>query len=61
MRIRTGLAVVFFYLSIGAFAQSNIIDDSTKQVYGPYTTFFQNFADIKYNKDNLHQVDSTKG
>ncbi len=42
-------------------AQSNIVDDSTKQVYGPYTTFFQNFEDIKYNRDNLHEVDSTIG
>ena len=25
------------------------------------TTFFQNFEDIKYNRDNLHVVDSTIG
>lgn len=48
-------------IMLGAFAQSNIVDDSTKQVYGPYTTFYQTFEDIKYNRDNLHKVDTTIG
>ena len=61
MLARSGLVFLFFCLSSGLFAQSNIIDDSTKQVYGPYTTFFQNFDDIKYNRDNLQKVDSTIG
>jgi hypothetical protein len=42
-------------------SQSNIVDDSTKQVYGPYTTFYQTFEDILNNKDNLVKVDSTIG
>ncbi len=41
------------------FSQSQIIDDSTQQVYGPYTTFFQTYEDIKYNRDNLRNIDST--
>ena len=40
------------------FAQSKIIDDSTKQVYGAYTTFYQTFDDIKYNRDNLRKIDT---
>ena len=61
MWARNGLVIFFICMSTGLFAQSNIIDDSTKQVYGPYTTFFQNFEDIKYNRDNLQEVDSTIG
>lgn len=62
MWVRSGLVLfIFCCLSIPVMAQSNIVDDSTKQVYGPYTTFFQNFEDIKYNRDNLHEVDSTIG
>lgn len=61
MWVRNGLVILFCCLSLGVFAQSNIIDDSTKQVYGPYTTYFQSFEDIKYNKDNLQKVDSTIG
>ncbi len=61
MWLRSGLTVLCSMMMFGAMAQSNIIDDSTKQVYGPYTTFFQNFEDIKYNRDVLHKVDSTVG
>lgn len=62
MWVRGGLFVFLFcFITLGVFAQSNIVDDSTKQVYGPYTTLFQNFDDIKYNRDNLHEVDSTIG
>ena len=61
MWVRSGLVILFCCLSLGVFAQSNIVDDSTKQVYGAYTTYFQNFEDIKYNKDNLQKVDSTIG
>ncbi|MCK5703118.1 MAG: hypothetical protein KAI29_18275, partial [Cyclobacteriaceae bacterium] len=46
---------------VSALAQSKIVDDSTKQVYGPYTTFYQTFDDIKYNRDHLIKVDSTFG
>jgi len=61
MWVRSGLVILFCCLSLGVFAQSNIVDDSTKQVYGAYTTYFQSFEDIKYNKDNLQKVDSTIG
>ena len=42
-------------------SQSKIIDDSTKQVYGPYTTYYQTFEDIINNQDYLHKIDSTIG
>lgn len=42
-------------------SQSQIVDDSTKQVYGPYTTYYRTFEDILNNKDNLTKVDSTIG
>ncbi len=61
MWLRSGLTVLLSMLLFGAMAQSNIIDDSTKQIYGPYTTFFQTFDDIKYNREILHKVDSTVG
>ena len=61
MWVRSGLVILLCCLSLGVFAQSNIVDDSTKQVYGAYTTYFQSFEDIKYNKDNLQKVDSTIG
>lgn len=61
MWLRSGLTFFLSVLILSALAQSNIIDDSTKQVYGPYTTFFQTFEDIKYNRDNLQKVDTTIG
>ena len=61
MWARIGIACIFFAFSAGAFAQSSIVDDTTQQVYGPYTTFFQKFEDIKSNTDNLQKVDSTIG
>ncbi len=42
-------------------SQSRIVDDSTKQVYGPYTTYYKTFEDILNNKDNLVKIDSTIG
>ncbi|MCG8306943.1 MAG: putative porin [Cytophagales bacterium] len=61
MWVRRGFIVLLCVLSIDLFGQSSIVDDTTKQIYGPYTTFFQRFDDIKNNRDNLHQVDSTIG
>lgn len=61
MWIKRGVIFLCGVISLNAFSQSSIVDDSTKQVYGPYTTFFQNFDDIKYNRDNLHKVDSAIG
>ncbi len=49
---------LFLFPGIRLFAQSSIIDDSTKQVYGPYTTFYETFDDIKYNRDNLRKIDT---
>jgi hypothetical protein len=54
-------SLIFIFISLVAMSQSNIVDDSTKQVYGPYTTFYQTFEDILNNKDNLVKVDSTIG
>ncbi len=61
MWARIGLVIFLGCTAIGAMAQSKIVDDSTKQVYGAYTTHFQHFEDIKYNKDNLQKVDTTFG
>ncbi len=58
---RIGLTIMLSTIVLGALAQSKIVDDTTKQVYGPYTTYFHTFEDIKYNRDNLHPVDSTIG
>ena len=58
---RSGIAIFLSLILGSAFAQSNIVDDSTIQVYGPYTTLFQTFEGIKYNRDYLHKVDSTIG
>lgn len=58
---RSGLTIFLSVILYSAFAQSNIVDDTTKQVYGPFTTLFQTFEDIKYNRDYLHKVDSTIG
>ena len=61
MWIRSGLIFFLLCCSLKVLAQSNIVDDTTQQVYGPYTTFFQTFDDIKYNRDNLNKIDSTIG
>lgn len=61
MRVRIGFVLTFCCFSLGSFAQSNIVDDSTKQVYGAYTTLSQSFEDIKYNRDRLYPVDTTIG
>jgi len=44
-----------------ALSQSQIIDDSTKQIYGAYTTYYQTYDDILNNRDYKHKVDSTLG
>ncbi len=63
MRARiSSIFFVFFVLtSINLLAQSNIIDDSTKQVYGAYTTYYQTFKGILNNYDELVMIDSTVG
>lgn len=61
MWLRSGLTIFLSMIILDAVAQSRIVDDSTKQVYGPYTTFYQTFEDIKYNRENLHKVDTTVG
>ncbi len=58
---RYGILLIFTGLVTHALAQSKIVDDTTKQVYGPYTTFYRTFNDIKYNHDYLHKIDSTVG
>lgn len=55
------LIILTCCFSARLFAQSQIVDDSTKQVYGAYTTLVENFEDIKYNRDRLQKVDSTIG
>ena len=61
MRMRFFYIIIFFIYAFDALGQSQIIDDSTKQVYGPYTTFYQNFQDIKFNKYNLRKIDTVVG
>lgn len=61
MLLKSGLTIFLSMILLSAFAQSNIVDDSTKQIYGAYTTFYQTYEDIKYNRNNLHKVDTTIG
>ncbi len=61
VRIRSILVFVLMVASVSVLAQSRIIDDSTKQVYGGYTTFYQTFEGILNNKDNLQKVDTAIG
>jgi len=60
-KARYFFVLMFLGTSILGMAQSSIIDDTTKQVYGPYTTYYRTFEDILNNKDNLIKVDSTIG
>jgi hypothetical protein len=53
------LCCIVAYPLSSLYGQSQIIDDSTQQVYGPYTTQYQTYEDIKYNRENLRPVDST--
>lgn len=61
VRIKSIFTFSMIVASLSAMAQSSIIDDSTKQVYGGYTTFYQTFEDILDNKDHLTKVDTTLG
>jgi len=61
VRAKYIFSILFFTISYTAMSQSQIVDDSTKQVYGPYTTYYRTFEDILNNKDNLTKVDSTIG
>ncbi len=58
MRLRIKIVLIFSIVCYQGFGQSKIVDDSTKQVYGAYTTLYQTFGDIKYNKDNLIKIDT---
>ncbi len=58
MSLRLGNILLFIMMTGQLLAQSKIVDDSTKQIYGAYTTFYHTFPDIKYNKDNLRKVDT---
>ena len=55
------IIIILSFMITGAFAQSRIIDDSTMQVYGAYTTYYQTFEGILNNEDHLIKVDSTLG
>jgi len=61
MRLRIFHIVFFCLIAWNVMGQSQIIDDSTKQVYGPYTTFYESFEDIKFNKYNLRKIDTLVG
>jgi len=58
MPLRIIYILILTFIAGSLFAQSKIIDDSTKQVYGAYTTFYNTFSDIKYNHNNLRNVDT---
>ncbi len=58
MRLKLFNILVLIVWTGQLLAQSKIVDDTTKQVYGAYTTFYHTFPDIKYNKDNLRKVDT---
>ena len=51
---------IFFlgYLLVGATAQAQILDDSTKQVFGPETALYTFERNIKYNQEEYFQVDT---
>ncbi len=58
MKLRLFFILSFTVFAGQVFAQSKIVDDTTKQVYGAYTTFYHTYPDIKYNRDNLRKVDT---
>lgn len=59
MRLQISLILILALITGQLVAQrSKIVDDSTKQVYGAYTTFYHTFPDIKYNRDNLRKIDT---
>ena len=60
MRVWAIIFISFFTMEC-VVAQSQIIDDSTKQVYGAYTTFYQTYEGILNNEDFLIMVDTTLG
>lgn len=58
---RSVYVVLMVLLSITSFGQSKIVDDSTRQVYGAYTTLYQTFEGILNNYDEKIQIDTTVG
>ena len=73
MFLKRAILLVFILGGFGAFAQipnlgeeerqertgSSILDDSTKQVYGPTTSSFTFLPNIKYNKTHYWNIDTT--
>lgn len=53
------LKLLLFVLLLPLFAQGQILDDTTKQLYGPRTTRFRTERDVFYNIDTLYRVDTT--
>lgn len=70
-----GHIVLFLTISINGYAQlgdraltqeqnqkkkgSSVLDDSTKQIYGPNTTSYRIASDLKYNLDKVYNPDTT--
>jgi hypothetical protein len=52
------IAIILMWATCTVQAQSQIIDDSTQMVYGPFSTFFLTVGDIKYNRYNLRNIDT---
>jgi len=67
VRFRQKLVVVIFLLlnAVGAAAQlqparqgSRVIDDTTRQIYGPNTSKYYYERDVFYNRQTLHPIDT---
>ncbi|MES2386590.1 MAG: putative porin [Bacteroidota bacterium] len=60
---RSLLPLLFFFIVAlllpGAVAAQNVVDDSTKVLYGPKTSRYRNEADIFRNIDTLYSPDTT--
>jgi len=60
-RTRTWILMLGFSLTCISYAYPQILDDSTKQVYGAYTTFYTTFDRIKNNDYRLTKIDTLIG
>jgi hypothetical protein len=56
--IRTGLFLCFFTLGLTLNNYGQILDDSTKQVFGPETTAYTTEDHIKYDDPKFYSIDT---
>jgi len=53
--------VSLLLLSCSHIGVSQILDDTTELVYGPYTTYFEKLENIKYNLPGMRKIDTLIG